>query len=739
MFGLLLRQSVNLLCGAVYLVQPIRTPIGIAIATVLLCWGGYRLATRALTATCPLGGDYALVLLVALSIPETIGHTDIATTNSFALAVCGSAILGFAVSQRSSHALACTLGISLCFMVGVARLTSVASAVTLFWPYFFLVQCGIGVFIWQMVLRSATAADRVSERLTETKTQSDVSKARRAYEREHWATVHDTAAATMLMVGQGVVVAPELLRRRAARDLRALAAMPTLDSDGNADLTAELRAIASESQLTVTIDGPSTQATTRIVADAVTGAVREALTNVARHSGDTTATMSILSTSVRVRDKGCGFSTIDDTAMPGGSGRGVRDSIVGRMRRIGGTAVIESTPGAGTEVTLDWTPAVVVEHHHVDPAQRAARLSRGYGLAMVGAAAGISILIPLAVYGPGLVIDTAQVSLVGILLAVTAVGAVGILWQPLPSQVLLVAVVAVCAVSFVQPLTVDVHFGTGGHWAFGTPGWVLLPLLVHTDRQAIAGALIANWLTTCLAAAVGDNLDVATFQVIGYSTASILAVQLLAGAFVVDLRRNATLAAAESAENADLLAQQAINATVQQDYRNRYEALATTTIPLLTAFADGSATTATPGVQQSAAVESARMRRLFVQADGQLVAEAHPLVADIQNLTKTLEARGISVTLNFSDDLPPLDANVRRALLAVPGEILTTTARTHARIVVTCSPHPQVSIVADAAGTYPDIPTRIDAVEIRAERDGDNIWVQTTHTGHSTIVGRPAT
>ena len=49
-----------------------------------------------------------------------------------------------------------------------------------------------------------------------------------------------------------------------------------------------------------------------------------------------------------VRDRGPGF---DPGAVPGDR-RGVRESIVGRMARHGGTATIHSAPGVGTEVEL---------------------------------------------------------------------------------------------------------------------------------------------------------------------------------------------------------------------------------------------------------------------------------------------------------------------------------------------------------------------------------------------------
>ena len=51
---------------------------------------------------------------------------------------------------------------------------------------------------------------------------------------------------------------------------------------------------------------------------------------------------------VFVRDRGPGF----DPDEAGTDRRGVRDSIIGRMERHGGRALIHSTPGHGTEVEL---------------------------------------------------------------------------------------------------------------------------------------------------------------------------------------------------------------------------------------------------------------------------------------------------------------------------------------------------------------------------------------------------
>ena len=81
-------------------------------------------------------------------------------------------------------------------------------------------------------------------------------------------------------------------------------------------------------------------------------ATREALVNAARHAG--VAEVSLYAevepgrVSVYVRDRGVGF---DRDAVPADR-HGVNGSIIGRMRRHGGSATVRSAPGAGTEVEL---------------------------------------------------------------------------------------------------------------------------------------------------------------------------------------------------------------------------------------------------------------------------------------------------------------------------------------------------------------------------------------------------
>ncbi|MDG2113641.1 MAG: ATP-binding protein, partial [Actinomycetota bacterium] len=88
------------------------------------------------------------------------------------------------------------------------------------------------------------------------------------------------------------------------------------------------------------------------VTTALLGACREALVNAAKHATtdkiDLYAEVTDDRIDVFVRDTGAGFDP-DDIA-PGR--RGIADSIRRRMARVGGTCVITTEPGEGTEVEL---------------------------------------------------------------------------------------------------------------------------------------------------------------------------------------------------------------------------------------------------------------------------------------------------------------------------------------------------------------------------------------------------
>lgn len=96
----------------------------------------------------------------------------------------------------------------------------------------------------------------------------------------------------------------------------------------------------------------------RVVADEVEATLTEALTNVERHAGPDASTWVLLDQEAEdevilwVRDNGVGMSAEVVTDASDRGRFGIRDSIVGRMASLNGSAMLKSTPGLGTEWEL---------------------------------------------------------------------------------------------------------------------------------------------------------------------------------------------------------------------------------------------------------------------------------------------------------------------------------------------------------------------------------------------------
>lgn len=131
--------------------------------------------------------------------------------------------------------------------------------------------------------------------------------------------------------------------------------LPIVDAHGEVDVRALLEPLGRDR---VTVSCPATPVhLARGRAEELAAAVRVALTNVERHAGSAAQAWVLLeddadSVVVSIRDDGIGFdpSRLAEAARDGRLG--VAQSIVGRMQSVGGSVLVDSTPGAGTEVEL---------------------------------------------------------------------------------------------------------------------------------------------------------------------------------------------------------------------------------------------------------------------------------------------------------------------------------------------------------------------------------------------------
>ncbi len=169
------------------------------------------------------------------------------------------------------------------------------------------------------------------------------------------AHVHDSVLHTLALIQRHVDDPREVTRlaRGQERELRSWLYRPAGSPDDRFAAALENAAGLVEDEYAVSVEAV-------VVGDclvdeplvAVVKATREALVNAARHAGvaevSLYAEVEPAEVTVFVRDRGKGF----DPAAVGEDRHGIAGSILGRMERHGGDAVVRSAPGEGTEVRL---------------------------------------------------------------------------------------------------------------------------------------------------------------------------------------------------------------------------------------------------------------------------------------------------------------------------------------------------------------------------------------------------
>ena len=196
-----------------------------------------------------------------------------------------------------------------------------------------------GPWLWRLAL------DRDAERATRIRTEERVDVATR---------VHDSVLQTLALIQRHAEEPRRVasLARRQERELRGWLYADQPVGDDTSSLLAALSAAAADIEELYGVRLEIASAGDAPADNALVLAAREAMTNAAKFAGveeiDVYAEVSDDEIAVFVRDRGVGF---DSEAIPEGR-HGIRESIKGRLERAGGTAVVTSTPGAGTEVEL---------------------------------------------------------------------------------------------------------------------------------------------------------------------------------------------------------------------------------------------------------------------------------------------------------------------------------------------------------------------------------------------------
>jgi signal transduction histidine kinase len=196
-----------------------------------------------------------------------------------------------------------------------------------------------GPWLWRLAL------ERDAERAARIRTE----------EREDVATrVHDSVLQTLALIQRhaGEPRRVAALARRQERELRGWLYADRPVGDDGSSLVAALSAAAADVEELHGVRVELASAGDAPAENALVLAAREAMTNAAKFAGveeiDVYAEVTDAETGVFVRDRGAGF---DPDAVPAGR-KGIAESIKGRLERAGGSAVVTSSPGGGTEVEL---------------------------------------------------------------------------------------------------------------------------------------------------------------------------------------------------------------------------------------------------------------------------------------------------------------------------------------------------------------------------------------------------
>lgn len=650
-----------------------------------------------------LAADVGLVCTVVLTQPWTTPYAQIGTTGT------GWAVVYAAVTMVSWQ-LYLPLGLSL--RAGVATLlslilTSVAApagltsafGVELIWVTSEAVMTRL---LFRVLTRAATRADRDAAAVRTMWERAELTAARRAAERHYAATLHDTAASTLLMVGLGTVTrCDSWLSRQAARDLALIKGGEEVPGGQRQEATAAptlasvLAAVLPEyPPLECRVGTVPEVALPPKVALAVQGALRESLSNVTRHAGSSVVTISATATDrlvcLEVVDQGRGF----DVRQVPASRRGIAHSVVDRMRAVGGEADVSSAPGQGTRVRL--TVPLVTQAAAPTPdggELTTVALLRGLRIAVLGICAIVLLLqgTPRLLWGLGHDrIPAGQVAAYLVCLGILAAGMRLAArdrgwgsWTWPAAGVLLASTVLSWVSLSAQPGTSD--------WHYGLVGWLGMAILFDRSFGATAAFIAAHVTLSGALAVFVTDLDTAGLLGLANITVEIVGLQLAVVAGASVLRLLAQHAEAAQARQQRLRFREQLSTELHKDRLSRYAELDRAVAPLLSGLASGCLDPSDPAVRLRCAIEAARLRRLFAEVDE----AADALLHEVQAAVDVAQRRGIPVTVERCGTIPALGVDVRRALT---DPVLPVLMSAHRTARVTVSGHDEavsVSVIAD--------------------------------------------
>jgi signal transduction histidine kinase len=312
-----------------------------------------------------LAADVVIAIVTATVVSRAFPLGEAASTNNWVIApICGTAVTVAVYANRSAAVAGVGL-IAAAWLAGTWRDTASASAQTVY------ANAGV-IIIFALVTRlngwilfqSARETDAATLSALEARQREAAAEARDQERKRQYGELHDTVLHTLEHISRGVWDVQSLkARENCERDSEYLRGLITGSVDNiPTDLGSSLavmsrdRSTLGSLRINQKFDGLPRQLPAH-VAEALTGAAREALNNAAKYAHVDQVWLTAIGdgnggVTITVVDRGDGF----DPAAPRPGCLGITRSIRHRVIEVGGTVNIDSAPGEGTIVELSWKP-----------------------------------------------------------------------------------------------------------------------------------------------------------------------------------------------------------------------------------------------------------------------------------------------------------------------------------------------------------------------------------------------
>jgi hypothetical protein len=704
---ILVRHLTNLVVAGVSVLDPdmTRQQSGRILLVLLVCWTVYRLITRSALWQFT-AADLCWTVAVAVSLPKLVSADGLLSSTTPPQVIVSAAVATFAVQVRPRFSVFMGAVVAAAYLWGSIRVVGWPAAVQANDLYRMVAGWGAATLLRMLIWRIADAVDEARFERKTAEIARSVATARRNYDREQLALLHDTAAATLLMIGQSAPVSRERMAAQARRDLELLAAQPWKPPDVTVNIADALRAETAHLNTEIRITGQTVWLRGHLAA-AVMAAAREIVNNIDRHAQATSIHIDVQPDQVTISDDGVGF---DPGIAP--LGHGIRASVVARMHRAGGTGSVRSAPAKGTVAVLSWPDprALTLPVEAAPDTDRLiGRIRSTYALTLMGFAvtALVTAFPPLSAFSRYVPAQIVMAAFTGVC-ALAAVPAVVLReWRPA-----WVAAVALAAISLLQPILLSANeLPLVANWSPSVVGFCLVPLLLRWPTGRAAITLCGFWIVPSVLNLCRD-FSRPMLLFVGLSVAATLIPQLFAVTVSSWAFSAAESARRENDAHFELVTAEKIAEAIQADYLKRYADLMTNVTALLRTVSETGPIT--PELRRQARAESRELRARF----DQLRAD-HPLLFEIRALIDETEERGVEVSMFFDGEVPPLEPDrVDRIVTTVGG--LLALAVSAARVVITVTGDElAISVVCEAAGA--DIGGRPEV-----DDDVEVVWVGAT-------------